>query len=355
MTPAAALSAHLLAPVFAAMIAPGARPATGPGAADERSRTGARLDDRELELALAQAVDSPELPSEAACLEERPYAMLLRKARRGAEEPTLRLFADREFAWTRLMEEPERFRGRIVYATGVVVELERVEAPGVGRFDRSEVWAVTLWKLPPRSKLGEEGLFRRLWRFRAVRRPGEAMLYVGDKVTATGCFMKNEPFFDGLGVARRAPLAVGPWPTLVLPGSRVAGDLLKNVDAEGIWARLAATASPGFVIRKAAGGRLPTRPHPHEPLISRLVVDVRDDGLLVDGVRLSEGGVRAEVKRWTARHPGRPLVLRAADERAMARGRKLLAASGVDRFVVKELPPRRANGQSAGAEASERR
>ena len=67
--------------------------APGPGAAPERE-------------ALAQVVDSPDWPEEAAAVEELPYSRLLERVRLGGDEPTQDISAN-ELMWAFFEAHPK--------------------------------------------------------------------------------------------------------------------------------------------------------------------------------------------------------------------------------------------------------
>ena len=280
----------------------------------------------ELSRALAGVVDLAEWPDEAAALEERPYSMLLDRVRLGPEGPTLGWVAAEDFTYEGVLADPDRFRGRVVYTErGIIAEIGRLEAPGVGRADRHEVYGGIL------ASLGRAGAIR-LWSFRVLRRRGDALLYPGDRVDISGYFFKIVPVIDALGETHRMPLVVGPWPTYAP----------RNPDLPR-WAPL------GEWLKRAPdlAAMLPTREVPHETVRSRLVLDVGPDGAFsFDGVRFGRGAVLNELRRYARTHPGRAAVLRARDDRGRdaclcggrQAGREILAEAGIERFDVKALP-----------------
>ena len=157
----------------------------------------------------------------------------------------------------------------------------------------------------------------RFWAFRVLRRPGDAVMYPGDRVFLCGYFFKVTPVVDGAGRTHWMPLVVGPWPSY-----------------SGKWWPL------GIVLRKHGLERLlPTSELPHDQVWSRLVVDVEEDGRIsVDGAPVSRDGARAELRRGEAAHPGRAVVVRSSGEEAAAAAREMLAEAGIRRVYFKELP-----------------
>jgi hypothetical protein len=279
-------------------------------------------------------VDSRDWPEEAACLETRPYAGLLERVERGPDEPTLWPVADPAFRYRRLLETPERFRGRVVFGTGYVLEIRRVEAPGVGRTDRNEVHAGLMAEMVPDLSRGARrtsarDLDLRLWSFRAIRRPADARFYPGDRVRLSGYFLKNVPVVGSGGDVYWTPLVVSPWPTYLLTTRR----------------RALPRWIPAFAVRRAAQafapGLLPTREYPHGELRSRPVLDVRDapgeDGLALDGRPFDRGAAVRELTRFASRHPGRAVVVRAAGPGGRALAEGVLEEAGVERYASKEL------------------
>ena len=297
------LSVLLVAPGFAL-----GAPATS---SSESRRNEVR--ESELDLALAGVVDTRLWPEEAAALERRPYRMLLDRVRTGPDEITMSHYvAECRGSVDRLLRSPDEFRGRSVYfTTGIIVELRRVEAPGVGHLDRDEVYAGIIAE--PRS--GPDPI--KLWAVRALRLAGEARLYPGDRVNVSGYFFKNVPVVDARGGEHWMPLLVCPWPTYY-----------------GRWTPI------GPTLRAAEAADLfPTREYPHEELRSRPVLDVHADGrLALDGAPLTRKEALAELRRYAFAHPGRAVVARPAGGASEQIARDLKEESGLRRVLLKELP-----------------
>jgi len=169
---------------------------------DASLRAVPRIDLADERLALAMVVDSADRPEEGAALEERPYRLLLSKVRVGPGERTLRPLAEAGIGDEKLARDPEGFRGKIVHEFGVLGEIERVDAPGVGRRDRDAVYAGVVGT--PQG---------RFFAFRALRRPTDAPLYPGDRIWISGYFFKLFSLDDASGERHRMPLVVSPWPT----------------------------------------------------------------------------------------------------------------------------------------------
>ncbi len=279
----------------------------------EREPLDSQPRESDLDLALAGVVDTRLWPEEAAALERRPYRMLLDRVRTGPDEITMSHYvAECRGSVDRLLRSPDEFRGRSVYfTTGIIVELRRVEAPGVGRFDRDEVYACIIAE--PRS--GPDPI--KLWAVRALRLAGEPRLYPGDRVNVSGYFFKNIPVVDARGGEHWMPLLVCPWPTYY-----------------GKWTPI------GPVLRAAGAADLfPTREYPHEELRSRPVMDVHADGrVALDGTPLTREETLAELRRYAFAHPGRAVVARPADSAAEEIARDLKEQSGLRRMLLKELP-----------------
>lgn len=287
--------------------------------------TPARASDGE-EIALAMVVDSADRPEEAAALEVRPYRLLLGKARVGPGEKTLRPLAAAGVGDEELARDPERFRGSIVHEFGILGEIRRVDAPGVGRHDRDAVYAGIVGT--PQG---------RFFTFRALRRPADAPLYPGDRIWVSGYFLKIIPLDDASGRRHRLPLVVSPWPTYT-----------------GKW------WPAGVVGGMAAdlGFPLPAREIPHERVMSRLVIDVsRGEGdgpaaLAVDGVAMPRADILTEIRRSAAAHPGRTMVVRTGSGRDGPAARRLIEQAGIDSVEFKRLPrgEAKARGDAPGEE-----
>jgi len=324
------------------------RPTSAKATADLRSFSEGRRPATagEEEIALAMLVDSRRWPEEAAALEVRPYKMLLDKVRIGPDEETLRALMTFGYSRRTLLTSPEGFRGKIVHVQGIIAEIRRVEAPGVGRYDRNEVHAgilVNIRQLPRRPVPVIE-----YWAFRALRRPNEGPLYAGDRVNLSGYFLKGVPVVDAADETHWMPLVVGPWPTY--PVARF---------ARGPGARRALPKwIPIGIAAREAGleGLLPTREVAHERVWSRLVLDVRaasdssgrvarrgdEDGrYAVDGAPVSREDAVAEVRRSVSVRPRRAVVARVTGEGAGRVARELLAEAGVERTCLKKLPERK--------------
>jgi hypothetical protein len=262
--------------------------------------------DDELSIALAGVVDSAEFPRDAATLERVPYRMLLKQAAVAPDERTL-VNASGMFTYGGLQRSPDVYRGRIVFATGIVAQIERTTAPGIGRTDRNEVHTGVL------AVLGRRRI--RLWAFHVVRRPGDAILYVGDRVHLSGYFFKNTPMTDKAGDTRWLPLVVAPWPTYY-----------------GKWL-------PAVIVNKQAGGLLPLRAVEGNRVIRRPVIDFHaDGGVSLNGVRTAAHDAIAAVKAFAVRNPRAAVVARSPDDAAAEGARESLAAAEV-RVSWKELPP----------------
>ncbi len=267
----------------------------------------------DLDLALAGVVDTRLWPDEAAALEVRPYRMLLEKVRAGPDEIAMRWYVvRRHLSAKRLLGSPDEFRGQPTDVPAVtLVELTRTDAPGVGRFDRCEVYAGIAGHIQRDPVLRVE-----LWAFRALRLPGEPMLYPGDNVGISGYFLKNVPVVDARGGVHWMPLLVCPWPTF-----RKWLPLGLQLEAAGMT------------------GLLPTSELPHEEVRSRLVLDVRDDGrLALDGAAVTRPEALAELKRYAFAHPGRAIVARLGGGGSEVLARALKEEAGVKRMLPKDLP-----------------
>ena len=270
----------------------------------------------DLDLALAGVVDTRLWPEEAAALETRPSRMLLDKVRAGPDEAAMSWYVvKRSLTAEKLLRSADDYRGSL---TGVpistVVELRRVEAPGVGRFDRYEVYAGIVGRLQRNPDSGAEWIDLRA--FRALRLPGEPMLYPGDKVNLSGYFLKNVPVVDATGGVHWMPLLVCPWPTFRkwLPlGPQLEAARMTDL--------------------------LPTSEIAHEEVRSRLVLDVREDGrLALDGAPVTRAEALAELRRYAFAHPGRAIVARLGGSGSEALARALKEESGVKRMLPKGLP-----------------
>jgi len=273
---------------------------------DASSRAVPRIDLADERLALAMVVDSPDRPEEAAALEERPYRLLLGKVRVGPGERTLRPLAKAGIGDEKLARDPEALRGEIVHEFGIVGEIERVDAPGVGRRDRDAVYAGVVGT--PQG---------RVFAFRALRRPADAPLYPGDRVWISGYFLKMIPIDDASGERHRMPLVVSPWPTYT-----------------GKW------WPAGVAVATAAelGFPLPSREVPHERTIHRLVIDVADEGgIAVDGVAMPRAAALHEIKRSSSAHPGRTMIVRTPTGLDGPAARKLVEEAGVKQVIFKRL------------------
>jgi hypothetical protein len=272
--------------------------------------------DKELagqKLVLAMVVDSADRPEEAAALEVRPYRLLLGKVRVGPGEKTLRPLAAAGIGDEKLARDAERFRGSILHEFGILGEIRRVDAPGVGRFDRNTVYAGIVGT--PQG---------RFFAFRALRRPTDAPLYPGDRIWVSGYFLKLIPLDDASGDRHRMPLVVSPWPTYT-----------------GKWW----PAGVAGAMAAELGFPLPSRDVPHERVISRLVIDVtrgEEDAppaLAVDGVSMPREDILREMKRSAAAHPGRTMIFRTRSGKSGPAARKLIEQAGVERVEFKQLPP----------------
>jgi hypothetical protein len=297
----------------------------------------------EEEIALAMAVDSRRWPEEAAALEVRPYKMLLDKVSIGPDEETLRALIAFGYSHRKLLGSPEGFRGKVVHVQGVIAEIGRTRAPGVGRYDRNEVYAgilVRIRQLPRRPVPVIE-----YWAFRALRRPNEGPLYAGDRVRFSGYFLKGVPVVDAADETHWMPLVVGPWPTYPVPKPARGPAARKSLPK---WMPI------GIAAREAGlEGLLPTREVAHERVWSRLVVDVRaepdssggaarrgegDGRYAVDGAPVSREDAVLEVRRSVSVRPRRAVVVRLAGESAGRIAREMLAEAGVERACFKKLP-----------------
>jgi hypothetical protein len=269
-------------------------------------------------------VDSPDRPEEAAAIEVRPYRVLLGKVRVGPGERTLRPLAATGIGDDDLALDPEAFRGEVVHDFGILGEVRRVDAPGVGRYDRDSVYAGLVGT--PQG---------RFFAFRALRRPTDAPLYPGDRIWVSGYFLKMVPLEDASGERHRLPLVVSPWPTYT-----------------GKW-------WPAGVVGSMAaelGFPLPSREVPHERVMSRLVVDVaggEGDGpttFAVDGVPMPREDILVEIRRSAAAHPDRTMVVRTRTGASGPEARGLMEQGGVDRVEFKRLPRDEANARRDGPE-----
>lgn len=272
----------------------------------------------ELDLALAGVVDTRLWPEEAAALELRPYRMLLDKVRTGPHEVTMRHYvAERRGSAEELLGSPDEFRGCAVYFTaGIILELRAVHAPGVGRFDRDEVYAGIIARPTP-GRPSEPELFA----IRALRLAREPRLYPGDRVNVSGYFFKNVPVVDAKGGVHWMPLLVCPWPTYYGKWTPVT-PVLRAVEAADLF---------------------PTSEYPHEEVRRRPVLDVREDGrLALDGAPVTRTSALAEIRRYAFAHPGRVMVARLPklDGEGAPEGivRALKEAVGVGCLLVKDLP-----------------
>jgi hypothetical protein len=266
--------------------------------------------DAALDAALAQVVDSPLMPEEAAALEGVPYRALLDRLRVGPDERTLNAMSvllagasGDPFTHRTLVERPDEHRGQIVFATGVVAQIDLVTAGGVGRLDDCEVYAGVMGVF----RLAADKRSARIqpWAFRALRRPGDGRLYVGDRVTVSGYFFKTVPLVDASGAVNRMPLVVCPWPTVV-----------------GFW--------PASMVRRYGAGLVPVREFPHEEIRRRPVVDFLDGAAVtLNGVALERATVAAALRRFAERHPSRAIVARAGGDADRAEAEAWLASAGV--------------------------
>jgi hypothetical protein len=272
-------------------------------------------------------VDPPDRPEEAAAIEVRPYRVLLGKVRVGPGEKTLRPLAATGIGDEDLARDPEAFRGGVVHDFGILGEIRRVDAPGVGRYDRDAVYAGLVGT--PQG---------RFFAFRALRRPTDAALYPGDRIWVSGYFLKMVPLEDASGERHRVPLVVSPWPTYT-----------------GKW-------WPAGVVGSMAaelGFPLPARELPHDTVMSRLVVDVaggEGDGpttFAVDGVAMPREDILTEIRRSAAAHPGRTMVVRTRTGAEGPEARSLMEQGGVERVEFKRLP--RDEAKARGDAPEERR
>ena len=256
-------------------------------------------------------VDSPGRPEEAAALEERPYRLLLGKVRVGPGERTLRPLAEAGIGDDELARDPEGLRGKIVHEFGVLGEIKRVDAPGVGRRDRDAVYEGVVGT--PQG---------RFFAFRALRQPTDAPLYPGDRVWISGYLFKIIPLDDASGERHRMPLVVSPWPTYT-----------------GKWWPVGVAAATAAEL----GFPLPSREVPHERTVSRLVIDVADGGtdgpveISVDGVAMSRSVALAEIRRSATAHPKRTMVVRTPTGRDEPAARRLVEEAGVKQVIFKRL------------------
>ena len=263
-------------------------------------------------LILAMVVDSADRPEEAAALEVRPYRLLLDKVRVGPGEKTLRPLAAAGIGDEKLAHNTERFRGSILHEFGILGEIRRVDAPGVGRFDRNTVYAGIVGT--PQG---------RFFAFRALRRPTDAPLYPGDRIWVSGYFLKFIPLDDASGDRHRMPLVVSPWPTYT-----------------GKWW----PAGVAGAMAAELGFPLPSREVPHERVMSRLVIDVSQGeedappALAVDGVSMPREDILREIRRSAAAHPGRTMIFRTRSGQSGPAARKLIEQTGVERVEFKQLP-----------------
>lgn len=285
------------------------------------------------EIALAMVVDSREWPEEAAALEVRPYRMLLDRVRIGPDEETLRPLMIFGYSHEKLVRSPEGFRGKIVHVRGIVAEIRRVRAPGVGRYDRNAVYAgilAQIWQVP-RSNPPIPVI--RLYAFRVLRRPNEGPIYPGDQVNLSAYFFKAVPVVDNAGNTHWMPLVVGPWPTY---------PVARSPRRPGKHKALPKWMPIGIAVREAGlEGLLPTREVPHERVWSRLVIDVDERGRhAVDGAPASRADAILEARRSASARPDRAVVVRVAGKGAAEAARELLAEAGVERVCFKELPGR---------------
>jgi hypothetical protein len=273
--------------------------------------------DEKLSRALAQVVDAREFPTQAAALEVTPYRMLLDRVRVGPDERTLAPLACLSYSLRSILASPDDYRGKIVTATGIIVDLKRVDAPGVGGSDGNAVYAGILVAGSSPERMRATGVLEvRKWAFRALRRRGNPILYVGDHVHLSGYVLKNVPILDARGRTHWLPLLVTPWPTHF-----------------GKW-------WPASVIRRKAGGLLPATELRHEQVRTRPVVDAFDDGAIaLNGVRQDPQTVAAALRRFAARRPGRVVVARAGSAKGRAVASKLLASAGLIGSVAWKHPP----------------
>jgi len=216
----------------------------------------------------AQVVDSLNLPADAGQLEPGPYSYLLGSVL-GQREGALRKQTGEEITYQGLMTRPERWRGHVMTAYGMVLEMAS-DAPPPGLSVRGH----RMWKGLLGTLEGE------VYAFRTVAPRTARIPRLGQMVWYTGYFFKRYAFRGSDGQIHFAPLLVGPAPSL-------------TEKSFPIWA----------VARKLGLDKfLPSNPCSSRSVDNRLVIEVALDGsITIDGAEAGEpelhGRLDAEARR----------------------------------------------------------
>jgi len=262
---AAVLSSALLAGCNGAGGAGGAGGLGGPpGIEDVNMYVGPT----ERERLFARVVDAINLPADAGQLEPGPYRYLLGSVV-GQREEALRKQTGEEITYQGLMVRPERWRGHVMTAYGMVLEMISESPPR-----RLSVRGHKMWR----------GLFGTLegdvYAFRTVARRSDEVPRLGQMVWYTGYFLKRYAFRGSGEAIHYAPLLVGPSPSL-------------TEKRFPIW----------YVARKLDLDKfLPSKPCSRRIVKNRLVLEVALDGSIsIDGADADEealhGRLDAEARR----------------------------------------------------------
>ena len=224
----------------------------------------------------AKVVDSLNLPSDAGAIEPEPYRFLLGSVR-GQREPALRKLTGEDLTYDGLMERPDRHRGKVMTAYGMVLEMHgHAAAPRGWRARGTELWSGLIGTL--------EG---RIYAFRAVMPRGSKVPKLGRMVWFSGYFIKRFAFRGSDDGVHFAPLLVGPPPTLTDKGFPIF-----------------------YVARKLGLDKfLPSRPCSERAVENRLVLELSGDGsVMIDGIPADDAEIAGRLDAEAARSYDAPGV-----------------------------------------------
>lgn len=274
------------------------------------------------EFDFAMVVDRTDWPSDAAAIEVRPLKNMLDKVRIGGSEKTLRPLGSFGFSHKKLLDTPEKFRGQIVFAHGLIVQLERVKRPATRQKGGEILYRGVLASL--RMRRGRPMI--NYWAFYALRRRNDAPLYAGDRVNLSGYFFKRTPLCDAKMQIHWMPLIIAPWPSYPIKRTTSAKHSKKTLPN---WI-------PITLAVKQVGleGLLPFTELPHLEVWSRLIIDFELGRVVgVDGVECERSVAIDELRRYLRSDPNRIVVLRRDAETTGETLRELMLEAGVVRAV----------------------
>lgn len=271
----------------------------------------------------AMVVDNTKWPSVAAAIEVRPFSNIIEKVRIGGGEKTLRPLGSFGFSRAKLLKTPELFRGEIVFAHGLIVQLERAKNLVVKQQNDEILYRGVLASI--RVRRGRPQI--NYWAFCTLRRKNDAPLYTGDRVNLSGYFFKRIPLVDATAHTHWMPLVIAPWPSYPIKRTSSSRHTKKSLPN---WIPLSLA-----VKQVGLTGLLPFSEIPHEQVWSRLIIDF-ENGVPVaaDGVKCGRSVIILELRRYLRTDPERVVLLRRDKNTTQETLRELMLEVGVIRAEI---------------------